>query len=201
MKGLLLKDYYIIKSSIITLLITFAVIGFGVSFFATPQVLIVIATTVLGMSVATIINIDKKCGWLKTAVTFPTPKRTIISSKYLMYVLLCLLGIVFGIIFSTMVSFVINDMNFSFLPLFTCLSIVMTFFSGGIMLPCFYLLDEEKSVVGAIIAYPLAAGFVFGMSKLIDNGTLSMAISILVSIIIFIISWCLICKHVSTKDI
>lgn len=33
MKGLLLKDFYTIKSSIISLLITFMVIGFGISFF------------------------------------------------------------------------------------------------------------------------------------------------------------------------
>lgn len=49
MKGLLLKDFYTIKSSIISLLITFMVIGFGISFFVVPQVLIIIATIVLGM--------------------------------------------------------------------------------------------------------------------------------------------------------
>ena len=54
MKGLLLKDFYTIKSSIISLLITFMVIGFGISFFVVPQVLIIIATIVLGMSVTTI---------------------------------------------------------------------------------------------------------------------------------------------------
>ena len=77
MKGLLLKDFYTIKSSIISLLITFMVIGFGISFFVVPQVLIIIATIVLGMSVTTIFNIDKKSGWLKTSITFPTKKMII----------------------------------------------------------------------------------------------------------------------------
>lgn len=81
MKGLLLKDFYTIKSSIISLLITFMVIGFGISFFVVPQVLIIIATIVLGMSVTTIFNIDKKSGWLKTSITFPTKKSSIIVIK------------------------------------------------------------------------------------------------------------------------
>lgn len=59
MKGLLLKDFYTIKSSIISLLITFMVIGFGISFFVVPQVLIIIATIVLGMSVILISQYDQ----------------------------------------------------------------------------------------------------------------------------------------------
>lgn len=97
MKGLLLKDFYTIKSSIISLLITFMVIGFGISFFVVPQVLIIIATIVLGMSVTTIFNIDKKSGWLKTSITFPTKKSSIISCKYLMYSFVSIIGVFFGI--------------------------------------------------------------------------------------------------------
>lgn len=90
MKGLLLKDFYTIKSSIISLLITFMVIGFGISFFVVPQVLIIIATTVLGMSVITIFNFDKKSGWLKTSITFPTKKVRLLVANIL-FIVLCLL--------------------------------------------------------------------------------------------------------------
>ena len=157
MKGLLLKDFYTIKSSIISLLITFMVIGFGISFFVVPQVLIIIATTVLGMSVITIFNFDKKSGWLKTSITFPTKKSSIISCKYLIYSFVSIIGIFFGIGFSTAISLIIKDTSFSFLPTFVYLSVIMTFFSGSILLPCFYLLDEEKSMIGAMVSYPLGA--------------------------------------------
>lgn len=91
MKGLLLKDFYTIKSSIISLLITFMVIGFGISFFVVPQVLIIIATTVLGMSVTTIFNFDKKSGWVKTSITFPTKKVRLLVANILCIVLYLLL--------------------------------------------------------------------------------------------------------------
>ena len=212
MKGLLLKDFYTIKSSIISLLITFMVIGFGISFFVVPQVLIIIATIVLGMSVTTIFNIDKKSGWLKTSITFPTKKSSIISCKYLMYSFVSIIGVFFGIgfsiliidelsRFSTAISLIIKDTNFSFLPTFVYLSVIMTFFSGSILLPCFYLLDEEKSMIGAMVSYPLGAGFVFVMTKLIGNNILSMTISTVLSLILFIVSWYFLSKYVEKNDI
>lgn len=201
MKGLLLKDFYTIKSSIISLLITFMVIGFGISFFVVPQVLIIIATTVLGMSVITIFNFDKKSGWLKTSITFPTKKSSIISCKYLIYSFVSIIGIFFGIGFSTAISLIIKDTSFSFLPTFVYLSVIMTFFSGSILLPCFYLLDEEKSMIGAMVSYPLGAGFVFVMTKLIGSNILSMTISTVLSLILFIVSWYFLSKYVEKNDI
>lgn len=201
MKGLLLKDFYTIKSSIISLLITFMVIGFGISFFVVPQVLIIIATIVLGMSVTTIFNIDKKSGWLKTSITFPTKKSSIISCKYLMYSFVSIIGVFFGIGFSTAISLIIKDTNFNFLPTFIYLSVIMTFFSGSILLPCFYLLDEEKSMIGAMVSYLLGAGFVFVMTKLIGNNILSMTISTVLSLILFIVSWYFLSKYVEKNDI
>jgi ABC-2 type transport system permease protein len=195
MKGLLLKDFYTIKSSIISLLITFMVIGFGISFFVVPQVLIIIATIVLGMSVTTIFNIDKK------SITFPTKKSSIISCKYLMYSFVSIIGVFFGIGFSTAISLIIKDTNFNFLPTFIYLSVIMTFFSGSILLPCFYLLDEEKSMIGAMVSYPLGAGFVFVMTKLIGNNILSMTISTVLSLILFIVSWYFLSKYVEKNDI
>lgn len=200
MKGLLLKDFYTIKSSIISLLITFMVIGFGISFFVVPQVLIIIATTVLGMSVITIFNFEKKSGWLKTSITFPTKKSSIISCKYLIYSFVSIIGIFFGIGFSTAISLIIKDTSFSFLPTFVYLSVIMTFFSGSILLPCFYLLDEEKSMIGAMVSDPLGVGFVFVMTKLIGNNILSMTISTVLSLILFIVSWYFLSKYVEKND-
>ena len=94
MKGLLLKDYFAIKSSMIILLIGFVVFGFGVSFYAPPYVLMLIASIILGQFVTTTIYSDRKCGWLKSSITFPTSKKSHVSSKYIMYALLCLSGAV-----------------------------------------------------------------------------------------------------------
>ena len=59
MKGLLLKDYYIIKSSLLILAVVFVVIGASLSYLSTPWVLTVLATVLLGMIVTTTITLDK----------------------------------------------------------------------------------------------------------------------------------------------
>ena len=201
MKGLLLKDFYSIKSSVISLLIIFMVIGYGISYFVVPQTLILIATIVLGISVTTLINIDKKSGWLKSSNTFPMKKSSFITCKYLMYSFTSLLGVVFGIIFSLVISLITKDTDFSFLPTFVYISITMAFFAGSILLPCFYLLDEEKSSIGAMLAYPFGVGLISVMTKLINNNTLLVTINISLSIILFITSWYLLSKYVEKGDI
>lgn len=62
MKGLLLKDYYIIKSSLFILVVVFAIIGASLSYLSTPWVLTVLATVLLGMIVTTTITLDKTSG-------------------------------------------------------------------------------------------------------------------------------------------
>ena len=59
MKGLLLKDYYIIKSSLLILAVVFVIIGASLSYLSTPWVLTVLATVLLGMIVTTTISLDK----------------------------------------------------------------------------------------------------------------------------------------------
>ena len=68
MKGLLLKDYYIIKSSLLILAVVFVVIGASLSYLSTPWVLTVLATVLLGMIVTTTITLDKTSGWIKTVL-------------------------------------------------------------------------------------------------------------------------------------
>lgn len=62
MKGLLLKDYYIIKSSLLILAVVFVIIGASLSYLSTPWVLTVLATVLLGMIVTTTITLDKTSG-------------------------------------------------------------------------------------------------------------------------------------------
>lgn len=71
MKGLLLKDYYLIRSILYIIFVVFAVIGIAMSFLTSTWVLTVIATVMLGMISVTTINMDKSSGWRKVSVTLP----------------------------------------------------------------------------------------------------------------------------------
>ena len=43
--------------------------------------------------------------------------------------------------------------------LYLWISAVLALIAGSILLPCHFLLDEMKSTIGTIAAYPAAAGF------------------------------------------
>ena len=51
-----------------------------------------------------------------------------------------------------------------------------------------------------MVSYPLGAGFVFVMTKLIGNNILSMTISTVLSLILFIVSWYFLSKYVEKND-
>ena len=101
MKGLLMKDFYVIRSVIATLLLVFIVMGICLSYLVNPWVLTVLATVMLGMIVASTITMDKTSGWIKTIAITPVSRKSFISSKYVMYFLLSIVGLIMGIIFGT----------------------------------------------------------------------------------------------------
>ena len=71
MKGLLLKDYYLIGSVLWILLAAMAVIGIAMAVLTSAWALVVIATVMLGMVSVSTINMDKASGWYKVSRVMP----------------------------------------------------------------------------------------------------------------------------------
>ena len=100
MKGLLLKDFYIIRSGLLILLLTFVFVGAGMSFLISPWVLIVIFTVTLSFQSAVTVQTDKSSQWDRFSVTLPVSRKQTIASKYVMYILLSLAGLAIGAVIS-----------------------------------------------------------------------------------------------------
>ena len=152
MKGLLLKDYYLIKSIFYMILVIFGVVGFGMSFLTSTWVLTTIATIMFGMISVTTITTDKTSGWRKVSGVLPISRRTVMDSKYILYLLLSGVGAILGVIISIVVSLVKNQLSSGDMFMFICISLAMALLSGSITIPCNFLLSEEKSMISLIIA-------------------------------------------------
>ena len=94
MKGLLLKDFYIMRDSSLIMVLTMLIVGVALAVLSSPWLLIVVATTSLSMAAVTTISNDKITQWDKFSATLPVSRTQIISSKYYMYALLGIIGIV-----------------------------------------------------------------------------------------------------------
>ena len=77
MKGLLLKDFYLIRSALYVISACFIVVGASISLLTSTWSLTVVATVMLGMVFVNTINMDKSSGWRKMAGTMPISRQTI----------------------------------------------------------------------------------------------------------------------------
>ena len=123
------------------------------------------------------------------------------QSKYILYLILSIVGITLGIIACVVVSNIHNEWNNDSFLLFLSLSITMALISGSITLPCTLIFSEDKSTIGQMISYP-ASAFIF--SKLVlsaENKDLMFVIVILISVVCYVASCIFSNIYVARKDI
>lgn len=207
MKGLLLKDFYIIRSGLLILLLTFVFIGAGMSFVISPWVLIVIFTVTLSFQSAVTVQTDKASHWDRFSVTLPVPRKQIISSKYVMYLLLSLAGLGMGAVISIVCAWLQKSFDAESLLLYSSLAVTVSLLPGSISIPCSFLFDEEKSMIGMILAYMITSGIiavvVFLFSKygnLQENTGMVISILAIISVILYIVSWLACPSRICRKD-
>lgn len=201
MKGLLLKDYYLIKSALYIVLVIFAVVGIATSFLTSTWVLTIIATVMLGMISVTSINMDRASGWRKVSGVLPVSKETVMDSKYILYLLASSAGFFLGIVISIAVSCFKNQFDYDVMFSFTSISPAMALISGSITIPCGFLFSEEKNMISLIIPYPIAGAFFAGATLIFDNKVIACVVITAFSIILFAISWIISRRFIAKRDI
>lgn len=201
MKGLLLKDYYLISSVLYIILIVFAVVGIGMSFLTSTWVLTVIATVMLGMIAVTTINMDRSSGWRKVSGVLPVPKETIVDSKYVLYLLLSGTGLLSGVLLSGAISLIKGQLDYDSIVLFVGISVAMALFSGSMTLPFAFLFSEEKSMLALIIAYPLSAAAFVGAALWFENKMTACGFVALLGTALYGVSWRFSRKTIAYREI
>lgn len=201
MKGLLQKDYYLVKSTLPIILIVFSIVGIAMSFLTSTWVLTIIATVMLGMIAVTTINMDKTSGWCKASGVLPVSKKCVVDSKNVLYLLMSSVGFIFGIIIGIIVSVAKNQLDFNTMFSFISIAPAMALISGSITIPCGFLFSEEKNMIGLIIAYPISALLLVALALIVDDKLVACGIVTILGIIIYSISWVLSRKFIADRDI
>ena len=195
MKGLLLKDFYTTKANILVSLLSCLVMAIGLAFVISPSVVIILVAIPLSMTVSGTIVSDKKNKWTQYAVTLPVTKKQIISSKYIAYLFWTILGLILGILICLLALKITNTTDTN-IGIFIGFSIIISLLSGSIIMPCNFVLPEEQSIIGTILAYSLTSGIlalsIFGLNQIFnvrDNMNMTLLICSIISAIIYVISW------------
>ncbi len=201
MRGLLVKDFYMIRSVVILMVGMFLVIGAGLTYLVSPQVLLILATVMMGMIEAMTINMDKACGWTHLSAALPVSREKMVHSKYVMYLILSACGLIVGMLCSLAALVVTETFDHDKFILFLCISITMALMAGSLILPCYFLLSEEKSVIGSMLVYPLSVAMIVGVTSVIGQRILALMVSVGIGAMVFILSWIVAGRVIGAKEL
>lgn len=203
MKGLLLKDFYLVRAALVLILVTYAVIGVGMSIVVDPCITVIIGAVMFGIMSASTINMDKQFGWRKLAATLPVKKETTVDSKYLLYLIFSVLGFAVGVAISLIICAVKPELMPAdeMVRLYLSIAAAMALFSGGVQIPGNFLLSDEKAMITLIVAYPLLTGIFVAVARLTEDTILTCNIVLVLAVVVFAASWIVSRKIIAARDI
>lgn len=110
MKGLILKDLYLIKGNIRTLAI--ALVGFSVMAFNDMTTISFIIPFFAVMMCISTFSYDEYNKWNAYAITLPGGKKTIVRSKYISTIVLIIVSSLISILTSIIIGNIKGDINY-----------------------------------------------------------------------------------------
>lgn len=195
MKGLLLKDFYMLKN--LRAFILFMVIFLIVSAFSSENMFMLFYPCVLaGIIPVSLLGYDERSKWDKYSLALPYTREQIVSAKYLMGLFIQLTVLVFAGV--AQIFYMKNNGGFNgqgFLILFSTLS-ALSFFTSSISLPFMFKWGVEKGRMVYYIMIGLACGSSILVADMFteniiptDTATITFPILTLISIAVFALSW------------
>lgn len=158
MKGLLLKDFYTLKSTIkiyAGMIILYRIIGAETGNTSLLYTFFVLACAIIPM---TAIAYDDRCTWNSYTAVLPVSKTQVALSKYLLG-MLCLAFCVVCDTFAFFVSNKINPVEFTAaLISASCTAVIYM----SITIPVVYKMGAEKSRLAILVVMLLPAAVIFG---------------------------------------
>ena len=190
MRGLLLKDFYNLRTTLKTMLMVLVIfIAFVIIRhyeFALPLIPVLLSSSLL----TTVINLDKHSKWNMLMVTAPIQKKKLVSEKYVLLMLLNVCGILIGTVVS--IPFIVSGKIklVSFLDM-TLLGWSISLLQGTVFLTSSYLFDKnllEKLELMMVVSYVISFAIIIPVYFLVPDlfGTESHSL-IITHLIIFLV--------------
>ena len=170
MKGLLLKDFYMmIKYCRITLAVS--VMFLVLAFFNDNLFILFYPSMICGLIPTTLLAYDERSRWLQYSMTMPYTKTQIVSSKYLIglisqSLMLLVIAAVQAVKMSMSGSFMLRE----YLTMLMLVA-VLSLFSSSVSLPFIFKLGVEKGRIAYYVMVGVACGLSAGTSMLLSNET------------------------------
>lgn len=196
MKGLLLKDWYMMKKYCRSYILIAAVF-IAVSFFSNDNMFFIFYPCLLcGMIPVNLLGYDERSRWMQYSGTLPYTRAQIVSGKYLIGLLAQLAMLVVTGVSQSAKMIIAGNFVFGDFAVLMLLMLIVSTLTSSICLPFVFKLGVEKGRT----AYYVMIGFVCGASVLASSilrgqlvaeiqPNLILALIAIIGIGVYILSW------------
>ena len=196
MKGLLLKDWYQVRTSMKTMYLTVAfVLVIWVLSTSNAYVFPVsYAAIFLGILPVNLLTYDQSVGWVEYGRTLPVSKKTLVAEKYLIGLFCAAAAVVIGGLFVTVIPLRTGTAPDEDVLSLLAGSVCAILLINGIMLPLYYRFGAEKArmlymLMFAGMGAALGGGMVL-MDAVPEPGAAIAIVGVLAAVLaLYAVSW------------
>lgn len=169
MKGLLLKDWYQVRTNMKTMYLTvaFVLVIWVLSTSSAYVFPVSYAAIFLGILPVNLLTYDQSVGWVEYGRTLPVSKKTLVAEKYLVGLLCAAAAVVIGGLFITVISLRTGTTPDKDALSLLAGSVCAILLINGIMLPLYYRFGAEKARMLYMLMFA-------GMGAALGGGTVLM---------------------------
>ncbi len=165
MKGLIIKDFINLRKygrSVLLVVAFFVLLSFMMDDTAFISGMVVL---LFAMTAVTSFAYDKQAGWEEYALSLPLPRKTIVKSKYILSLLLALIGMVLSVLLGVVINLITKKTGIMehLTTTYVIFGVGVLFLS--IMLPLIFRFGVEKSRIFMIIVVAIPAAAAFALDR------------------------------------
>ena len=196
MKGLLLKDWYQVRTSMKTMYLTVAFV-LVIWVFSTSNAYVFpvsYAAIFLGILPVNLLTYDQSVGWVEYGRTLPVSKKTLVAEKYLIGLFCAAAAVVIGGLFVTVIPLRTGTAPDKDVLSLLAGSVCAILLINGIMLPLYYRFGAEKArmlymLMFAGMGAALGGGMVL-MDAVPEPGAAIAIVGVLAAVLVlYALSW------------
>ena len=168
MRSLILKDLYNIGHNAKSMLFMLAVLAVVLIPTSGASAYIIVSAILCSMMIVTTFTFDDNSSWLRYAMIMPVSKKDIVVGKYIMLVIFCVIGSLFGLVVSLIAGLAMRKITFNLagiveLLLLTLVALVISLISGSMSIPLVFKFGAERARVLLVISILVPLAICFGI--------------------------------------
>ena len=172
MRSLILKDLYNIGHNAKSMLFVLMVLAVILIPSSGVEGYIIVSAVLCSMMIVTTFTFDDNSNWPRYAMIMPVSKKDVVAGKYVVMIIFCIIGSLFGLLVSLIAGFVMRKItpdleSITELLFLTLTALAISLISGSMSIPLVFRFGAEKARVLLVVSILVPLAVCFGIYQLL----------------------------------